>query len=162
MELTHTISYQSFDQIDQLPKYLQQVAQAAYDAVKTSYAPYSHFHVGAAILTSDGSIIKGSNQENANLGNTICAERTALGTFGSIEGKKNIQVMAVTYDTAKLTNFENILSPCGSCRQSIMEYRNRQKNNIQILLLAPSGNSYLFEDIYDLLPFAFTSSDLNP
>lgn len=161
MELSLTISYQAFDQIDQLPEHLHQVAKASFDALKTSYAPYSKFHVGAAILTSDAKIIKGSNQENASFGNTICAERTALGTFGAMDDRTTIEVMAVTYDTADLPTLDKILSPCGACRQSIMEYRNRQEANIQILLLAPAGNAFLFNDIYDILPFAFTNADLN-
>jgi len=88
---------------------------AAMEAKTAAYAPYSKFRVGAALLTSDGEIIKGANVENASHGACICAERTALVKAVS-EGKTKFSALAVTSDVAAA------IAPCGICRQVIREF----------------------------------------
>ncbi|KAJ3874846.1 cytidine deaminase, partial [Lentinula edodes] len=80
-----------------------------------SYSPYSKFRVGAALLASDGTIIKGANIENASYGGTICAERTAIVKSAS-EGKRSFAALAV------VTDVKSAISPCGLCRQVIREF----------------------------------------
>ncbi|ETW78562.1 hypothetical protein HETIRDRAFT_410632 [Heterobasidion irregulare TC 32-1] len=93
----------------------ERLIQAAIDAKKGSYSPYSKFRVGAALLTSDGQIVSGANIENASYGGTICAERTALVKAVS-DGSRSFVALAVNTDVAEA------LSPCGICRQVIREF----------------------------------------
>ena len=90
----------------------QQLVAAAQSARSQAHAPYSNYFVGAAVLTNDGEIIQGCNVENASYGGTICAERVAL-TSAIAQGKRELRAIAVvTVDGA---------SPCGLCRQVMME-----------------------------------------
>ncbi|KDR80984.1 hypothetical protein GALMADRAFT_241581 [Galerina marginata CBS 339.88] len=93
----------------------EKLIQGAFEAKKGSYSPYSKFPVGAALLSSDGSIIKGANIENASYGGTICAERTAIVKAAS-EGIRSFIGLAV------VTNVNSAISPCGICRQVIREF----------------------------------------
>ena len=92
--------------------------QAAWDAVKRAYAPYSNFQVGAAVLTENGNIFSGCNIENASYGLTICAERTAIFSAVAHEGGNSIKIRALV-----VVNKHNApCSPCGACRQVIFEF----------------------------------------
>ncbi|EUC56049.1 cytidine and deoxycytidylate deaminase zinc-binding region protein [Rhizoctonia solani AG-3 Rhs1AP] len=93
----------------------EKLIQAAISAKETAYSPYSKFRVGAALFSTDGKIIAGGNVENASYGGTICAERTALVKAVS-EGTKTFLAIAVTSDV------DEIVSPCGICRQFIREF----------------------------------------
>ncbi|KDN39426.1 hypothetical protein RSAG8_08832, partial [Rhizoctonia solani AG-8 WAC10335] len=97
------------------PEELEKLIQAAIAAKETAYSPYSKFRVGAALFSTDGKIIAGGNVENASYGGTICAERTALVKAVS-EGTKTFLAIAVTSDV------DDIISPCGICRQFIREF----------------------------------------
>ena len=114
-----------------------------------AYVPYSKYPVGAAILTRDGKIFTGCNIENASYGLTICAERTAI--FKAVsEGKIIIDAVAV------ITDSENYASPCGACRQVIMEFGKTAQ-----VILADHNGDYRLVTAEDLLPGAFTSNELN-
>ncbi|KAJ3787685.1 cytidine deaminase [Lentinula aff. detonsa] len=89
--------------------------QAAFEGKEFSYSPYSKFRVGAALLASDGTIVKGANIENASYGGTICAERTAIVKSAS-EGNRSFAALAV------VTDVKSAISPCGLCRQVIREF----------------------------------------
>lgn len=99
--------------IDQATK--TEMMDAARDAAKRAYVPYSHFPVGAAILTEDGSIVPGCNIENASFGLTNCAERTAVFTAAG-DGHRVVRAVAVTAPGAPGT------TPCGACRQVLREF----------------------------------------
>ncbi len=94
-----------------------QLVQAAQKAMQNAYAPFSHFKVGAAILTSKGDIFAGCNVENSSYGMTNCAERTAI--FSAVAAKgPDLEIVAVA-----VTNAQNVpCSPCGACRQVIFEF----------------------------------------
>ncbi|KAJ3721988.1 cytidine deaminase [Lentinula raphanica] len=96
-------------------KQKEQLIKAALEGKEFSYSPYSKFRVGAALLASDGTIIKGANIENASYGGTICAERTAIVKSVS-EGKRSFAALAV------VTDVKSAISPCGLCRQVIREF----------------------------------------
>ena len=156
-----SFEYQSFDDFQELDKPFQDLLMAANQAVKLSYAPYSKFHVGAALLMSNGEIVKGGNQENASFPAGICAERVALSTASSLFPFAKVVAIAIAYSNPENESTqENILSPCGICRQSILEMVDRQRADIQILLSSPSGKVILLEDARHLLPLAFSSSNL--
>ena len=99
------------------PALRKKLEQTASKVMKNAYAPYSNFHVGAAILLTSGRIFSGCNVENASYGMTICAERTAIFTAVAEMGPKiEIQAVAVTNDQGVAC------SPCGACRQVIYEF----------------------------------------
>lgn len=124
-----------------------EVLAAAREAQAAAYAPYSNFAVGAAVLTSDGTIYHGCNVENASSGLTVCAERVAL--FNAIsDGRMDIAVVAVVTSAAKLCK------PCGACRQVIAEFS--QADNPIIIISACAAEDSATEPITALLPDCFT------
>jgi cytidine deaminase len=113
----------------------------------SAYCPYSNFAVGAAVLTSDGSIYRGCNVENASYGLSMCAERTAI--FAAV-ASGNVDLVAV----AVVTNAAKPARPCGACRQVIAEFT-REGNPI-VVFSATSEGEVECEDIQTLLPETFT------
>ena len=156
------IEFEQYD-LNELPDDLRSLANEARRASLSSYAPYSHFHVGAAILMADGSVHKGSNQENAAYPSGICAERNATWhAAAALPGvaMKAIAVAAWTRagmpeDTPPQECWqESPISPCGACRQSMLEYETLH-GDIKVLLLGRS-TAYLFPSVKSMLPFSFT------
>nr|WP_246079615.1 cytidine deaminase [Paenibacillus piri] len=126
----------------------EQLIQEAIEARKQAYSPYSHFQVGAALLT-DGKIYRGCNIENASYGLTNCAERTAV--FKAVsEGHTMIEAIAVVADT------EGAVSPCGACRQVLAEFSDQ---NTIIYLTNLHGNTEEWT-MAQLLPGAFQADDM--
>jgi cytidine deaminase len=124
------------------------LAARARAAMKHSYSPYSHFRVGAALLTSKGKVYTGCNIENSSYGLTMCAERTAL--FKAIsEGEKRFTALAITSDDDTFT------PPCGACRQVIMDLA----GNIDIVLSRKDGTLQVLRTA-DLLPLPFGIENL--
>ncbi len=157
-----SLPYDELASPDQLSSAERQVWDAARAATAHSYAPYSHFHVGAALLLADGTVFQGTNQENAAYPSGLCAERTALfGLAGSHLGAvPRIMGMAVAGRPAQ-GEFTAAL-PCGACRQVMLESEMRQQQPIWLLLPGPAGTVLRFERLADLLPFHFSPSDLPP
>lgn len=133
--------------------------QQAEEFIGTAYAPYSRFHVASAVRLANGQIVKGTNQENASFPVGICAERTLLSTVGSLYPNAIIHTMAITYKPADGVS-NTPISPCGLCRQSLLEYENRVKHPIRLLLAGIEGPVYIIESAKNLLPFAFSNEDL--
>ncbi len=157
-----TLHYDELATPDQLSAPERQVWEAARAATAHSYAPYSHFHVGAALLLADGRVFQGTNQENAAYPSGLCAERTALfGLAGNQPSPPPLIVgMAVAARPAQ-GEFAAAL-PCGACRQVMLESEMRQGQSIWLLLPGPAGTVLRFERLADLLPFHFSPSDLPP
>ncbi|WBO85815.1 cytidine deaminase [Hymenobacter yonginensis] len=132
--------------------------QAARTATDQAYAPYSHFHVGASLLLDDGTIFRGTNQENAAFPSGLCAERTALFGLAASQPERRILGMAVAARPAA-GDFVPV-SSCGACRQVMAEYEHRQKQAIPLLMPGPDGSIYRFRSLSDLLPFGFSADDL--
>jgi cytidine deaminase len=120
--------------------------QAALSARDNAHAPYSKFHVGAAIEDSSGRVFTGCNVENASYGLTVCAERNAISKAVS-EGAREFRRIAVAADTDPLT------PPCGACRQVLVEFC----HDLEILLVNPRGQFEVLR-LKDLLPRAFHGS----
>lgn len=134
----------------------KELVLAAIDARKKSYAPYSHFMVGAALLTKDGQIIKGCNIENASYTPTNCAERTAF--FKAIsEGVKDFEKIAIVGGMENETDhFTDYAYPCGVCRQVMREFCD---DDFQIIV----GKSTEEMEVYslpDILPHGFRPDNL--
>ncbi|MFM6994993.1 MAG: cytidine deaminase [Sediminibacterium sp.] len=132
---------------------------AAYDAVETAFAPYSKFKVGAAARLSNGQIILGSNQESASYPVGICAERTLLNSIGSQYPNETITAMAISYIPHGAES-DHPLSPCGMCRQSLLDYELRYKAPIKLILAGKTGKIMLIPSANNILPFGFTGSIL--
>lgn len=127
----------------------KELIKKALEAQKNSYSPYSHFRVGAALLTTDGKVYLGTNVENCGYSPTNCAERSAF--FSAVSnGERNFAKLAIVGDSNDITY------PCGICRQVIVELA----PNIEIIC-AKDENNYEVLSIKDLLPHAFTPNDLD-
>ncbi|MDP4011335.1 MAG: cytidine deaminase [Candidatus Roizmanbacteria bacterium] len=135
-------------------------------AMKYSYSPYSNFRVGAAVLLEDGTIVQGSNQENAAYGPTNCAERSAMFTIGSMGKQDQIRKIAVIARPASDMNTPVPLekevsgSPCGICRQVMKEYESLSGQKWVILIIQNSDRVFRIEGVDILLPFAFGPNSL--
>lgn len=128
---------------------IEKLIKKAIEMLNFSYAPYSNFHVGAALLTSEGEIYTGCNIENAAYGPSNCAERTAI--FKAVsEGKKEFESIAVV--GGKNGKIENFCPPCGVCRQVLAEFC---KKDFEIVL-AKSTNEYKIMTLEQLLPESFS------
>jgi cytidine deaminase len=121
----------------------QQLLAAARRAREAAYAPYSHFPVGAAVLTATGEIFSGCNLENASLGATMCAERVAIFTAVAA-GWRRFTALAVIADTPEP------VTPCGLCRQVLAEF----SPDCQVLMANLAGQWRLV-NLQELFPLAF-------
>ncbi len=130
------------------------------NAVNQAYAPYSRFRVGAAVLLEDGSMYEGNNQENAAYPSGLCAERVALFYASAIKPNVAVKAIAVTIDYSNNPDFDDIISPCGGCRQVIAEYEHKFNQAISIYLLGKEEKVCLIDSMKVLLPFYFSGDIL--
>lgn len=141
-------------QFDELSSEQQNLVNLARKATLRSYAPYSKFSVGAAILLSNGETVSGTNQENVAYPSGLCAERTtaffAHSTYPDAKFKK-IAIAARGTDGNELTD---PISPCGACRQALLEYEKLAGENIEVILYG-SNRTLIFPSINSTLPYSF-------
>ena len=142
-----------FHQIEELAVEEQILVKAAIKATDNSYAKYSHFHVRAALLLEDGSIVTGANQENAAYPSGLCAERSAIFAAQSQHPEFSIKTIAIAARNDDGFTRQPI-SPCGACRQVMMEMEDRYKSDVRVLLYGVEG-VYAIRSIKDLLPVSF-------
>lgn len=142
----------------ELSKQESAVVHAAKEALKNAYAPYSHFHVGSAVLLANGEIVQGSNQENAAYPSGLCAERVALFSAGSNYPGVKIEMIGIAAMPAGATD-HTLVSSCGNCRQVMMEYQSRQDAPMHLLFVHPN-REVLRTTVRDVLPFGFDSKSL--
>lgn len=156
--LTHTCHY-VLCTYDELTAADRQLIDAAKDATRRSYAPYSHFHVGAAVLLADGTVVTGTNQENAAYPSGLCAERTTLFYAGSTHPDTAVVSLAIAAftDGAFTTN---PIVPCGACRQVMLETEQRYNHPIRTLLYGTEGIYLIEGGTRELLPLTFNASFL--
>ena len=149
------IAYLEYESLDQLDSQDKNLAEAAIAAIATSYAPYSNFNVGAAVLLEDGDVIQGSNQENAAYPSGICAERTALFYAGASRPDKAVVKIAIAAGQNGVL-CESPVTPCGACRQVMVQSQLKGGHPIEIILVG-SKKIWKFAKVEDLLPFTFDS-----
>ena len=126
-----------------------------------AYAPYSHFSVGAAALLANGEIIKGTNQENASYPVGICAERALLSAIGTMYPNMPIQTMAISYHNFnKNADSAHPISPCGMCRQALLEYEGRTHQPVRLILSGLEGEVVIIPQSGLLLPLSFKGEHL--
>tara|TARA_B100000427_G_scaffold318863_1_gene316496 strand:- start:677 stop:1168 length:492 start_codon:yes stop_codon:yes gene_type:complete len=158
MEKNIFIKYQELDSFNLLSELEIKIVKEAKLVANLAYAPYSNFHVGAALLLENNQIIKGNNQENTSFPCGICAERVALFSAKSNFPDLLIKKIAIT---AKTNSFElnGPVGPCGLCRQVLLEYEEQQKHDIEVILFDTKKIIKLAR-AKDLLPFYFQENKL--
>lgn len=140
---------------DELSAIEQKLVDEARNATLRSYVPYSKFSVGAAILLSNGEIITGANQENVAYPSGTCAERTACFYAHAKYPEAHFQTIAIAARGTDGNELTHPISPCGSCRQALLEYEMLAKENTKVILVG-ANEIYIIPSIKSLLPLAFS------
>lgn len=156
---TQQFSYEEYTSAADLSPADASLLQAAKDAARQAYAPYSRFRVGAALQLANGQRVTGSNQENASYPVGICAERTALSAAASLYPGVAVETLAVSYDN-ELGPSQHPITPCGICRQTLAEYQQRFRTPIRLVLGGLSGKVIVIPDAILLLPLSFSSDNM--
>jgi cytidine deaminase len=136
------------------------LVDAARAAMRHAHAPYSRFAVGAALRLTDGTVITGSNFENASYGLSLCAETVAIATASAQGRLTEIAQIAVAGGPADKPGHSDPITPCGRCRQVIKEAQDMAGRPVTILCAAPAGPQVSRHELDDLLPHAFGPADL--
>ncbi len=153
------IRYEEYEDVESLLVEDSKLIDEANEAVKGSYAPYSEFHVGAALKLDNGMVIRGSNQENSAYPSGLCAERVALFHAKSTYPDASVIAIAVTCRTEHFVNLDPV-APCGSCRQVIAETEKRQSDRIRIIMTGDGAVTKIVDGIDNLLPMKFQEEKL--
>jgi cytidine deaminase len=152
-------NYTVYKSSDELPQVLQDLLSRARQVTEQAYAPYSNFQVGAVARLSNGTVVTGSNQENASFPVGLCAERVLLASVASQFPRIPIETVAISYKSDHHSS-DHPISPCGICRQSLQEYENRMAQPVQLVLGGLTGPVYVIDSASRLLPLAFTREEL--
>ena len=149
------VTIYSFEELDNVKQHLINKAK---EQVFKAYAPYSEFHVGAAIELENGEIFAGNNQENSAYPSGLCAERVAMFYANAQYPDVPVRTIAIAaYTNGKF--LEQPVTPCGSCRQVLLETEMRFEKDINILLYG-TNEIYQIENVRQLLPLCFEKSSL--
>lgn len=143
---------------NELPTDEKELVDRAREMTQHSYAPYSHFYVGAALRLRNGVIVPGCNQENAASPDSLCAERSAIFAAGALYPDQPVMKIAIA---ARNDNgpMRETIPPCGSCRQVMLETEDRFKQPIRILLASEEG-IHVVETVKALLPLQFIGESM--
>jgi cytidine deaminase len=153
------LRYEVYDDIGDLSKEDADLLKQARVVTKMAYAPYSKFFVGAVAKLHNGETVSGTNQENASYPVGICAERVLLGNAATLFPNISIDTLAISYDSEQVPS-DHPISPCGMCRQALVEYESRTQHPIRLILAGQKGKIYVIPRAGSLLPFAFTGDEL--
>ena len=156
MKKEHSFSYEIHSDWKELAVDDQILVERAYEAMENAYAPYSLFKVGASARLDNDAIVTGSNQENSAYPSGLCAERVALFHIGANFPKQSVQTLCVVAK-GDLIPPEKLLSPCGACRQVMLETENRQANKIKVIIINQDRRALVLSSVIDLLPFGFSA-----
>ena len=144
--------------LEEMDSSMRELVEKAKAMTQNAYCPYSHFHVGAAARLADGQIVAGSNQENAAYPSGLCAERTTLFAANANHPQTPVEALAIAcYTHGHFT--KDAASPCGACRQVMLETEHRYGQDMQVVLYGEEG-CYVFHKATDLLPLSFVSDNL--
>lgn len=149
------IRYTEYASIDEMGHEDRELACEAIAAMQGSYAPYSHFNVGAAVRMSNSQIVRGANQENAAFPSGMCAERTAMFAASARYPDKDMRGIAIAGGVyGRLT--DEPCTPCGACRQVMAQYQTKAGKPMSVIMLG-AKRIWKFERVDDILPFIFDS-----
>ena len=147
------ISYQEFASLDELNAEDRELAHAAIEGMQGSYAPYSHFNVGAAVRMTNGQIVRGANQENAAFPSGLCAERTAMfAASAKYPDKEMVSIALAGGVYGRIT--DEPATPCGACRQVMAQYQMRSGQPMHIII-GSAGKIQVFDGVEMIMPFIF-------
>ena len=147
------IDYEEYASVEEMSAQDRELCRAAVEALDGSYAPYSHFHVGAAVRLSDGTIVKGANQENAAYPSGLCAERTAMFAAGANYPELDMESIAVAArQDGRLCS--DPAAPCGACRQVMAQYQTKSGKPMSVILVG-ADRIMKFSRVDDILPLIF-------
>jgi cytidine deaminase len=156
---TFEFAYEVYNDISELQPADADLLSRARAVTKQAYAPYSNFFVGAMAKLVNGELVAGTNQENASYPVGICAERVLLGNAATLYPGVAIDTLAISYDSKEVKS-DHPISPCGMCRQALLEYETRTKQPFRLILAGQEGKIQIIKTASVLLPFAFTSDEL--
>lgn len=142
-------------QYDELTETDRRLIDEARQATERSYAPYSRFHVGAAILLDNGETVTGANQENAAYPSGTCAERSACYYAHARYPEARFIAIAIAARGTDGLEVADPISPCGACRQALLEYETLAGRNVRVIL-AGRDRIYILPSVRATLPLAFT------
>lgn len=155
----YQLDYEVYAEADQLAEADKLLLAEARKITDQAYAPYSQFKVGAMARLANGATVMGTNQENASFPVGICAERVLLSAAATLHPGVAIESIAISYDNTRGES-NHPISPCGICRQSLLEYEIRVKQPIRLILGGLEGKVYIIPQAGSLLPLSFTSEDM--
>ena len=155
-ELTIRIPIRVFD-YEELDADDRRLIDAAREATRRSYSPYSRFAVGAALRLLDGTFVSGSNQENAASPSGLCAERTTLFYANSRYPDQPVDTLVIAARNERGEFLAAPIPPCGACRQVMLETEKRYGHEMRILLYGTQG-IYEIQGVSGLLPLSFDAS----
>ena len=156
MKQEHSFSYELHENWKELPVQDQILVDRALEAMQAAYAPYSKFKVGASVRLDNDAVVTGSNQENSAYPSGLCAERVVLFHVGANYPKQAVQTLCIVAE-GDLIPSEKLLSPCGACRQVMLETENRQNNKIRVIIVNQDNRALVLDSVIDLLPFGFSA-----
>ena len=154
-----TSSANVYSNLGELSTEDQMLMNKAIEARRNAYAPYSKFHVGAALLLDNREIVLGNNQENAAYPSGMCAERVAIWQAGSLFPGVKIKKLAISASST-ITEVDKPIGPCGACRQTLSEYEINQKEPFPVIFMGEVGEIVKTPSLLSLLPYSFDSSYL--
>ena len=149
------IRFHEYASLDELDKEDRALAEAAIEAMRGSYAPYSHFNVGAALRLGNGMIVKGANQENNAYPSGLCAERTAMFWAGANYPDEAMLSIAIAGGRGGQLE-ESPATPCGACRQVMAQYQMKSGRPMSVIMIG-SRHIWKFDKVDDVLPLIFDS-----
>jgi cytidine deaminase len=156
----HNNDFEEYEGFEELPEADQRLLREAQTAADDAYAPYSKFHVGAAVLLENGTIVKGNNQENAAYPSGLCAERVALFAAGAHNPAVKIKAIAIHAYAESAKEDSQPVGPCGACRQVMAEYEHRHQENLRLIMQGKNGKYIVSKNVNQLLPFIFNADNI--
>ena len=154
----YTVRLYEYDQIDDLSEKQALLVNSAIKAARDAYAPYSEYHVGAAVRLANGEIVIGSNQENAAYPSGMCAERVAVYYAGARHPDVAVEAIAIAAIREGIVQEEPI-APCGACRQVLYEKESQGEGSMELILYG-SRKIQVLSKVTDLLPLPFKLAKL--
>lgn len=154
-----SVSYTEYDRSEELNEADRLLLDEAWKACEKAYAPYSKFHVGAALQLQNQAIFTGNNQENAAYPSGLCAERVAMFSASAAQPDSAIHTIAVVAKTDAF-NLSEPVTPCGSCRQVMSEYEMLSGKPIRVIMQGNSEKVWVVEGVSNLLPMMFHGTGL--
>lgn len=151
-DITTSIDVATYEELNETDRHLVDLAR---QATSRSYAPYSHFRVGAALLLDNGEIVTGSNQENAAFPSGTCAERTTAFYAHSRYPDAKFVTLAIAARDTSGEEISSPVSPCGACRQSLLEFEILGGSDVKVVL-AGAKEIYILPSVRSLLPLCFS------